>query len=112
VPPDPQNASISGKVWNDANGNGSLQSGETPLALQTVKLGKGACNSSAFDSMNTNIAGGYNFDNLATGTYCVSVERAENSGSISSATTPKQVTVVLSPSQSITVSFGFQKKIC
>jgi len=112
VPPDPQNASISGQVWNDANGNGSFQSGESPLAAQTVKLGIGSCNSSGLDSMDTNFGGGYSFKGLTAGTYCVSVERAEKCGDVSSATTPKQVTVVLTPSQTITVSFGFQKIIC
>ena len=110
--PDSQTASISGKVWNDANGDGTLQNGETPLALQTVQLGIGPCNSSGLASMDTNLAGGYTFNGLAAGTYCVSVERAESCGNVTSATTPKQVTVALSPGQALSVSFGFQKAIC
>ena len=110
--PDPQTASISGKVWNDANGDGTLQNGETPLALQAVQLGMGPCNSSGLANMNSNLAGGYTFTGLGAGTYCVSVERAESCGNVTSATTPKRVTIVLSPGQALSVSFGFQKAIC
>lgn len=110
--PDPMNASITGSVWNDANGNGSKDGGETGLAAQTVKLGTGACSTSGLGSQSTNLGGGYSFTGLAGGTYCVSVEQVESCGDVTAATTPKQVTITLQPGGTIIVSFGFQKVIC
>ena len=110
--PDPMNASISGFVWNDANRNSTKDGGETGLAAQTVELGAGACGSSGLASIASNLAGGYSFTGLAAGTYCVSVQRPEKCGDVTSATTPKQVTVILGQGEGSSVSFGFQKMIC
>lgn len=105
---DPNTASISGKAWNDANGNGTNDSGEGFLAQTSVKLGVGACNSTGLASASTGFTGGYAFIGLAAGTYCVSATRFSNP---TSDTTNTHVTVVLSPGQSVTVNFGFQKPI-
>ena len=107
-PPDPMNASISGKAWNDANGNGTNDSGEGFLAQTSVKLGAGACNSTGQSSASTGFTGDYSFTGLAAGTYCVSATRSSNP---TSATTTTNVQIVLSPGQSKTVNFGFQNVI-
>ena len=112
IPPDPMNAGISGSVWNDSNANGTQQGIEPGLAAQTVQLGFGACSSSGLKSSASNLGGGYSFTGLAAGTYCVSVQRVEKCGDVTSATTPKEVTLVLAAGQSAVVSFGFQKVIC
>jgi len=112
IPVDPMTAGISGIVWNDNNGNGTQQGGETGLAAQAVKLGAGPCNSSGLTSQSSNLGGNYSFTGLAAGTYCVSVQRVEKCGNVTSATTPKEVTVVLQPGQKEIVSFGFQKMVC
>ena len=108
TPDDPMNAQISGFVWNDANGNEVVNSGEGALAQTTIKLGAGACNSTGLGNIITNITGTYSFLGLAAGTYCVSATRTS---SPTSGTTPTFVTVVLSPGQSITINFGFQNVI-
>lgn len=108
TPVDPMNASISGKVWNDANNNGSINVGEPGLANATVKLRAGSCGSAVIASTTTGSSGNYSFTGLAAGTYCVT---ATGSGSKTANTTPDSVTVVLSVGQSKSVNFGFQTVI-
>ncbi len=70
-PPPPTGGSIAGKVWNDANGNGTLDSGEVGVASITVY--NDANNNSAKDSgeltATTDSSGNYIFNNLAGGSY-------------------------------------------
>ncbi len=112
IPPDPMTASISGNIWNDGNGNGTQQGGENGIAAQLVQLGAGPCNSSGLTSQSSNLGGGYAFNGLTAGTYCVSVQRVAKCGDVTSATTPKEVTLVLKPGEKGIISFGFQKMIC
>lgn len=58
------NSMIQGRKWNDANGNGVMDSGELPLAGWTVNLSNGM--TAVTDSL-----GFYNFTNVPPGTYTV-----------------------------------------
>ncbi|MFI5378499.1 MAG: SdrD B-like domain-containing protein [Tepidisphaerales bacterium] len=70
-----QLGSISGQVFTDANGNGTLDAGETGLSGWTVYLD--ANNNGVLDagetSQTTGPNGGYSFTNLAPGTYTVRI---------------------------------------
>ena len=65
--------SISGTVFNDANGNGILDKGETGLAGRELYLDLN--NNGVFDSsdyyVKTSASGAFTFANLAPGTYTV-----------------------------------------
>jgi uncharacterized protein (DUF2141 family) len=63
--------SIAGKVWNDANGNGILDTGEVGVSGRTVYLDSN--NNVVMDSTEkrttTDTSGNYKFTGLAAGTY-------------------------------------------
>jgi hypothetical protein len=67
------NASISGLVFNDTNGNGGQDAPESGIAARTVFID--ANNNSSFDageqSATTNASGNYTLGSLAAGTYTV-----------------------------------------
>jgi len=109
---DPNNASISGFVWNDGNRNGVRDGGELGLLFQNVQLGSGACNSSGLANKGSNLAGHYEFTSLRAGTYCVSVERPEVCNQVTIAMTDTALTVELGIGQSFDLSFGFANKVC
>ncbi len=60
--------SISGEVYNDVNGDGKLENGDTGLAGVTVTLYN---SNGVVASTTTNSSGMYSFSNLAPGTYKV-----------------------------------------
>ena len=70
-PPPPTGGSIAGKVFNDANGNGAIDSGESGISGITVY--NDANNNSARDagelSATTDASGNYIFNGLASGSY-------------------------------------------
>lgn len=71
-------ATISGYVWNDADGDGLRQNIEPIFAGVTVLLQKGACGSNSVPvSVTTNASGFFQFRELYAGTYCVSVKASE-----------------------------------
>lgn len=110
--PDPMNASISGLVWQDANGDGVRQGGEPGIASQIVRLGAGSCASTGLESVAANLGGNYSFGGLAGGTYCVSVSRPVSCATYTSPTTPTSYTVNLGAGAGLVRSFGFQKTLC
>ena len=65
--------SISGEVYNDVNGDGKLESGDTGLNGVTITLynSSGAKVTSTTTSGSGSSAGTYSFSNLAPGTYSV-----------------------------------------
>ncbi|MFZ1599707.1 MAG: SdrD B-like domain-containing protein [Anaerolineae bacterium] len=68
-------------VWNDINGNGIQDSGETGVSNVTVYLyNNGACTGSPINSTTTNASGAYSFTNLVPGTYCIEVASINFSG--------------------------------
>ena len=64
-----RNASISGIVYNDLNGNGSFDSGEPGLSNVTVAYSGGTPATSG--STTTNASGQYSITGLQAGTYTV-----------------------------------------
>jgi hypothetical protein len=116
----PMPASISGKVWDDANGDG-IDSIESSLAGIPISLGLGSCNSSGFKDITStafNLSSpniNYSFTELAAGTYCVSVdieEKCNESPDARTLTTPKMHTITLLPGEHESVSFGSKEEIC
>jgi hypothetical protein len=71
----PNNASISGRVYNDANGNGLRDVGEAGLGLWKLYIDKN--NNGKLDSgettTTTDINGNWSFKGLAAGTYVIRV---------------------------------------
>jgi hypothetical protein len=62
--------SIGNKVWDDKNGNGSINSGEPGLAGVTLELVSGT---TVIATTTTNSSGAYAFNNVPAGTYTVRV---------------------------------------
>ncbi len=110
IPPDPENASISGTVFKDGNGDGVMNGTDIGLSGVTVRLGSGSCMSTGLGSTTSSGSGSFSFSNLAAGTYCLSVDTS-GSGSYSIITTSSQFTIVLSSGDSVSKKFGFQKAI-
>ena len=67
------NCSISGGVFNDWDSNHTRNGSEPGLAFVTVRIGSGICGSTGLASTTTSSGGHYTFDNLAPGTYCISI---------------------------------------
>jgi hypothetical protein len=99
VTPQPGNYDLTGKVYQDANGNGQLDAGEMGLVSVTVSLFRGGAQ---IGQSVTDGAGNYLFANLAAGQYTV---RAQQPSWLPLSTTPNEVnvTIVNGP---VTVNFG------
>jgi len=95
-------SSITGTVFNDANGNGLQDAGEAPLSGVTVELRNNA--GTVIATTTTNASGGYSFMNLSAGMY--SVTETDPAGYVS--TTLNKVTVNLSAGTTAMVNFGDQ----
>ena len=80
------NASVSGTVYNDANGNGSFDVGEAGISGVTVSR-----DGTGTTSTTTNGAGLYTFSSLAGGTY--SIDYTVPAGFANTGTKPLSVTV-------------------
>jgi uncharacterized repeat protein (TIGR01451 family) len=92
--------SISGLVFNDADGDGILDAGEAGLAGVTVELKDAG--GSVLETATTAVDGNYAFTGLEGGTY--QVRQSLLPGSVS--TTPQQVDLTLAEAQAQTVNFG------
>lgn len=106
-------ASISGTVFKDANGDGS-NNGDAGYGGVSVKLGAGACNSSGLASTSTSGNGGFSFGGLSAGSYCLTVV-TPSSGSCprwDHASTNTKFTINLSAGQSVSKSIGFDNSAC
>src|SRR5262249_29179616 len=69
-------------VWNDSNGNGIQESGEAGINGVTLTLtGTTGSGASITRTTTTTGNGGYLFDNLPPGTYTVTVDASNFSGS-------------------------------
>jgi hypothetical protein len=112
--PTPTPGNIRGVVFEDSTYNGVRDGGEPGLGGMTVTLGAGACPSSGVAATTTSANGNYAFNNLAAGTYCVTVDiflatDCEGWHSL----TGKSKTVTLGAGQTITVpAMGFLWTIC
>lgn len=95
-------SSISGVVFNDANGNGNQDAGELPISGVTIQLKNNA--GTVIATTTTNASGAYTFSNLTAGTYTVTeIDLAGYSS-----TTLNTVAVNLSAGTNATVHFGDQ----
>lgn len=110
VPPTPTPilpGSISGTVWWDVNYNGDWNSGEGGWNGATVRLHSGGCGGSVIASMTTGGSGGYSFNDLTPGNYCVSVVISCGSCSGTCASTADQRSVSVGSGQNVTgINFG------
>jgi protocatechuate 3,4-dioxygenase beta subunit len=104
----PLPGSISGTKFNDANGNGLLDSGEAGVAGVTINLFSGADTSAKLASTVTDASGAFSFPNLVAGNYSLGEELPAGYRQ----TTPGgggNFDVSLAPGQSVTdVLFGNQ----
>jgi hypothetical protein len=92
---------IAGRVWNDANENGVIDSGEEGVSGVEVSLNGGGEDDStnADDTATTDENGDYEFDGLTGGVYTVSIDSTVND-----TTTPSALTVLLVESDEGVVS--------
>ncbi len=104
--------SISGLVWNDANGDGSRQGGEVGMGAATVFLGQGACPSSGYKTTTSAGNGTFTFNSLPAGTYCVSMNITPVCNTPSIPTTPTSYTITIKPGGKAQVAFGFAPYVC
>jgi hypothetical protein len=133
VIPDPDPGSIAGIVWDDHcsqfggspppgcldtvpyQANGVLDSGETGFSGVLVELGTGACPSTGYASTHTNASGGYTFNDVLPGSYCVSVDALNPTNSVilipggwSYPNANGRQNVTVGPAESVTgISFGW-----
>lgn len=95
-------STVSGVVFNDANGNGIQDGGELPISGVTMQLRNTA--GTVIATTTTNASGAYTFSNLTAGTYTVT--EVDLAGYIS--TTLNTVAVNLSAGTNAIVHFGDQ----
>jgi LPXTG-site transpeptidase (sortase) family protein len=95
-------SSVSGVVFNDANGNGVQDAGELPISGVTIQFRNNA--GTVIATTTTNASGAYTFSNLTAGTYTVT--EIDPAGYLS--TTLNTVAVNLSAGTNATVHFGDQ----
>ncbi len=95
-------SAITGTVFNDANGNGTMDAGETALSGVTVELRNNV--GAVIATTTTNATGGYSFTSLPAGTYTIT--ETDPVGYIS--TTLNNVGVNLSAGTNATINFGDQ----
>jgi uncharacterized protein (DUF2141 family) len=103
----PANASISGEVFNDGNGDGKLDAGELGLGLWQVYIDTNK--DGKYDTgdilATTNAQGAFSFKNLAPGTYQVRV--VQQTGTATTTTGGALETITVAVGQSVTgVLFG------
>ena len=99
TPSTPTNGSIGDLIFNDNNGNGIYDTGDTPKSNVLVTL----CNSAGQTIATTlSVNGLYSFGNLAAGTYIVKFPPTNTDGTV--LTTPQQFTVNLTAGQNYTTA--------
>lgn len=104
--------SIGDRVWDDKNGNGQQNSGETGISGVTVELLNAA--NVVIATTTTNSNGNYTFSGLPAGTYTVRIDPSTVPGASPTfdrdgLSTPHQATVTITCNQNKTnVDFGYQ----
>ncbi|MBN1888836.1 MAG: carboxypeptidase regulatory-like domain-containing protein [Thermoflexales bacterium] len=100
---DQQVGTISGIVYNDVNGNGTSDPGESGIAGVTIQLRQ---SDSTLSTTTTTLTGTYIFTDVQAGLY--TVRETDLVGYVS--TTPNDVTVPVAVGGSATASFGDQEQ--
>ena len=104
---------ISGAVWNDLNGNGSVDGGEPGIQGAFIFLDTN--NNGVFDGGEpitiSNAAGNYNFIALSAGTYNVRVDLSTLPSGFALTTSNLPAVINLSAGQNVNnLNFGFQQQ--
>jgi hypothetical protein len=105
-------ANIRGLVWNDLNGNGARDAGESGLVGISVLLRTAGGQTLAVQA--TDASGAYDFDSVAAGTYSVCVappEGFEETYDLDGLTTPNCAVVTLGSVDLTNVNFGYYAPI-
>ncbi|MBD2355861.1 carboxypeptidase regulatory-like domain-containing protein [Tolypothrix sp. FACHB-123] len=103
--------SIGDRIWNDANGNGVQDTGESGLTGVTVKLLSG---SNVLGTQTTGANGTYTFSNLQAGTYTVEVDTntlptgVRQTGDPDSIKDNKSQVTLTAGQNNLTQDFGYQ----
>lgn len=92
------NSSLTGKVWNDSDGDGVLDGGETSgFGSITITLYKDADLNGSYETLigstNTNGSGVYSFSNLTSGNYRIVVDEADLTGRYLTTVSPLDITI-------------------
>ena len=95
--PAPKLGSISGEVYDDANGDGKIDDGEYGSGLWTVDLLSGG---KLLTTATTKIAGDFSFTSLAAGSYVVKVVQV--AGTVATKPTSGVLTITLAAGQAST----------
>jgi len=67
----PNTASITGRVYLDADNSGECENGESGIAGMSIRLYSGVCGENLLQTHYTNDSGEFVFSELAPGEYCV-----------------------------------------
>ena len=107
----PATASISGKVFNDVNGNGLRDPGELGLGLWKVLIdfNKNGIIDGKDVSVTTDINGNWSFGKLIAGTYAIRVTQV--SGTVATKPTGGVMSVKVSAGQAVTGKLFGEKSI-
>ncbi|MCP4105010.1 MAG: Cna B-type domain-containing protein [Desulfobacteraceae bacterium] len=102
---DHETGTVSGKVFNDTNGNGKQDSGENGLGSVTVELVDES--GQVIETVTTVADGSYSFADITEGVY--TIRETDPTGFVS--TTDNEVTVSVSAGGAGTANFGDQQEI-
>jgi hypothetical protein len=72
--PTPENATVIGTIWEDANNNSAHDGGEIRFQNVLVWIERGSCGGTYLKKFVTDTKGQFSFSGLQAGTYCINVD--------------------------------------